>query len=137
MQEGGKSLGIRAYVAARNLVGSGAMDGLFAVLTPVVVMSVAGNLGLGDDYILLVVVGEFLARGDIAGTAFRASVNVDIFMLVYSLRNLAGSALMAYGSAWLLWSIIIVITVVFFVISKGLLLEDQLLVFFYDELLAP
>ena len=63
MQEGGQRLGVWAYVTSRNLIGSGTMNCLFTMRAPVVMVAEAGNFGLGNYYIFLIVVGVFLTRG--------------------------------------------------------------------------
>ena len=71
------------------------MDCLFAVGAPVVMVPEAGDCGLRDYDVFLVVVGILTAGGDVDRRTFRAFIDADIFMLIDSIRNLPGRALVA------------------------------------------
>ena len=118
MQEGGQGFDVWAYVTTRKFALSDAMYGIFTVFTPVIMMAEACDVSLRDDYVFLIVVVVFAAGSYIAGAAFRTPVDVDVFMLIDSLRDFPGGALMAYRSAFLFRGMVIVIMIVVFLVRS-------------------
>ena len=59
-------------------------------------MPEACNKSRRGYYIFLIVIVVFFTRGEFYGAAFRAFVDMDVFMFIHSFGNLAGGAFAAY-----------------------------------------